>query len=201
MRPPSRSQAGFTLMEVLVALALMALVSLMAWRGLSSVSSARDRIEEQAEDTDAIVRALGQIGRDVELAYTGPAFEPAGQDALSYGSGLRLLRRTGGGEVLEVLRPDPDGNGLWQRVHWQVRKDGLWRAAGPSAAQAPLPAVDGGLLLLPGVRALRMRAWVPGTGWVDANASLAAPPAGLEITLERGEPAAPQRFSRILELP
>ena len=33
-RPHARAQAGFTLIEVLVALALMALVSLMAWRGL-----------------------------------------------------------------------------------------------------------------------------------------------------------------------
>ena len=36
--PPVRAraaQAGFTLIEVLVALALMALVSLMAWRGLA----------------------------------------------------------------------------------------------------------------------------------------------------------------------
>ena len=150
---------------------------------------------------DAIVRALGQIARDVELSYTGPAFEPAGQDAQSYTAGLRLLRRASGGQTLELLRPDPDGNGLWQRVHWQVRKDGLWRASGPSAARGPLPAPDGGVLLLPGVRALELRAWVPGTGWVDSNASLASPPAGIEITLERGAPQAPQRFSRILELP
>jgi len=201
MRSPARSQAGFTLMEVLVALALMALVSLMAWRGLASVSGARDRIEEQAEDTDAIVRTLGQIARDVELSYTGPAFEPAGRDVLAYNSGLRLLRRAGGGQTLEVLRPDPDGNGLWQRVHWQVRKDGLWRASGPSAARSPLPVPDGGVLLLPGLRSLTFRAWVPGTGWMDSSASFAAAPTGLEITLERGPADAPQRFSRILELP
>jgi general secretion pathway protein J len=200
MRRPVRSQAGFTLMEVLVALALMALVSLMAWRGLASVSNARDRIEEQAEDTDAIVRALGQVARDVELSYTGPAFEPAGQDVLAYTGGLRLLRRAAGGQTLEVLRTDPDGNGLWQRVHWQVRKDGLWRAGGPSAARSPLPAPDGGVLLLPGVTSLALRAWVPGAGWADANAGLAGAPTGLEIALERGG-AVPQRFSRILELP
>ncbi|KAG1439634.1 hypothetical protein G6F57_019328 [Rhizopus arrhizus] len=83
--PPARAraaQAGFTLIEVLVALALMALVSLMAWRGLASVSSARDWIEQEAEDTDAIVRTLGQMGRDVELSYTGPGFDAAGKDAL-----------------------------------------------------------------------------------------------------------------------
>ncbi len=201
MRRPPRSQVGFTLIEVLVALALMALVSLMAWRGLASVSGARERIEQQAEDIDAIVRTLGQMARDVELSYTGPGFEPAGLDAQAYTSGLRLLRRASGGPVFEVLRPDPDGNGLWQRVQWQVRKDGLWRASGPSAARSPLPAAGDGILLLPGTRALKLRAWVPGTGWVDGDASLAASPAGLEIALERGSPGAPERYTRVLELP
>ncbi|WMD22682.1 type II secretion system protein GspJ [Achromobacter seleniivolatilans] len=198
---PAGAQAGFTLIEVLVALALMALVSLMAWRGLDSVSSARDWIEQQADDTDAIVRTLGQMARDVELSYTGPSFDAAGKDDLTFTSGLRLLRRASGGQTLELLRPDPDGNGLWQRVHWQVRADGLWRATGPAAAQSPLPAAVDGALLLAGVRSLKLRAWVPGIGWVDANSSFAATPTGIEITLERGAASAPQRYVRVLELP
>ncbi|MGE6915758.1 PulJ/GspJ family protein [Achromobacter kerstersii] len=196
-----RAQGGFTLIEVLVALALMALVSLLAWRGLASVSNARDWIEQQAEDTDAIVRTLGQMARDVELSYTGPSFDSPGKDALALTSGLRLLRRTSGGQTLELLRPDADGNGLWQRVQWQVRADGLWRASGPAAPRSPLPAAVNGVLLLPGVRVLSVRAWVPGTGWVDVNASFGAAPTGIEITLERGAAAAPQRYTRILELP
>ncbi len=201
MRRPLPTQAGFTLIEVLVALALMALVSLMAWRGLASVSGARERIESQADDIDAIVRTLGQMARDIELSYSGPSFDPTGLDAQAYTSGLRLLRRAGGGPVFEILRPDPDGNGQWQRVHWQVRKDGLWRASGPSAARSPLPAAGDGILLLPGTRTLALRAWVPGTGWVDGAASLAATPTGLEITLERGSSASPERYTRVLELP
>ncbi|MEN4920334.1 prepilin-type N-terminal cleavage/methylation domain-containing protein [Achromobacter spanius] len=201
MRRSPKSQAGFTLIEVLVALALMALVSLMAWRGLASVSGARDLIAAQAEDTDAIVRTLGQMARDIELSYTGPAFDSPGLDAVAFTSGLRLLTRATGGQTLEILRPDPDGNGLWQRVQWQVRTDGLWRASGPSAPRSPLPAATDGALLLPGVRTLAVRAWVPGAGWVDANASFAAAPTGLEITFERGSPGDLRRYTRILELP
>ena len=55
--------------------------------------------------------------------------------------------------------------------------------------------------LLPGTRTLALRAWVPGTGWVDGAASLAATPTGLEITLERGSSASPERYTRVLELP
>lgn len=201
MRRTPRSQAGFTLIEVLVALALMALVSLMAWRGLASVSGARDLIAAQAEDTDAIVRTLGQMARDVELSYTGPAFDSPGLDAVAFTTGLRLLPRAAGGQTLEILRPDPDGNGLWQRVHWQVRADGLWRASGPSAPRSPLPAANASVLLLPGVRTLALRAWVPGVGWVDANASFAAAPTGLEIAFERGAPGDLRRYTRVLELP
>ena len=98
--PARRAQLGFTLIEVLVALALMALVSLISWRGLASVSSARDWIESQAEDTDAIVRSLGQLGRDVELSYDGPVFDPVGGDTVALSAGVRLLRPPSGGAVL-----------------------------------------------------------------------------------------------------
>ncbi|WP_063580785.1 prepilin-type N-terminal cleavage/methylation domain-containing protein [Achromobacter ruhlandii] len=200
-RAVARAQAGFTLIEVLVALALMALVSLMAWRGLDSVSSARDWIARQADDTDAVVRTLGQMGRDVEMAYNGPSFAAPGVDAQIFTSGVRLLRGATGAQTLEILRPAPDDDGRWQRVQWSVRKDGLWRASGLPAEQGPLPPVNDGVLLLPGVRALALRGWVTGMGWVDTRAPFSATPAGIEITLDRGPAGDARRYSRILELP
>ena len=120
---------------MLVALALMALVSLISWRGLASVSSARDWIESQAEDTDAIVRSLGQLGRDVELSYDGPVFDPSAATRSRCRPACACCARPGGA-VLEILRPHPDSPGLWQRVHWRVRPDGLWRASGAASARA-----------------------------------------------------------------
>lgn len=186
---------------MLVALALMALVSLMAWRGLDSVSSARDWIAQQSDDTDAIVRTLGQMGRDVELAYNGPSFAAPGIDTQVFTTGVRLLRGAAGAQVLEILRPDPDGDGRWQRVQWSVRKDGLWRASGIPAEQGPLPPVGDGVLLLPGVRDLALRGWVPGAGWMDTRSPFSATPSGIEITLDRGPAGDVRRYSRILELP
>lgn len=200
--PARRAQLGFTLIEVLVALALMALVSLISWRGLASVSSARDWIESQAEDTDAIVRSLGQLGRDVELSYDGPVFDPVGGDTVALSAGVRLLRPPSGGAVLEILRPHPDSPGLWQRVHWRVRPDGLWRASGAASARGPLPPVGDGALLLPGVRGMTLRVWIPGTGWAEAaRAASATAATGLEVTVQRGDAQAPQRYSRVMELP
>lgn len=60
-------QRGFTLIEVLVAITLMALVSIIAWRGLENVSSQQRRLTEDAEENDTVIRMLGQFERDVAL--------------------------------------------------------------------------------------------------------------------------------------
>lgn len=198
-RPRSRrAQAGFTLIEVLVALSLMALVSLMAWRGLDHVSRARDRLSSQAQDTDAIARSLGQLARDIELSYNGPAFEATSADSRVLRSGLRLLRGAGSQPLLEILRASPEGDGRWQRVHWRVDERGLWRASGASAERSPLPAPDKGVLLLPDVDTFQMRAWIAGQGWIDTRNALPGAPRGVEIVIQRRLHGAAQPFSRIL---
>lgn len=54
----SASQKGFTLIEVMVAIMLMALVSLIAWRGLDSVTRADQHLQASTEQTEALLRAL-----------------------------------------------------------------------------------------------------------------------------------------------
>lgn len=63
----SPRQNGFTLIEVLVAITLMALVSIIAWRGLENVSSQQRRLTEDADENDTVIRMLGQFERDVAL--------------------------------------------------------------------------------------------------------------------------------------
>ncbi len=53
-----RRQAGFTLIEVMVAIMLMAIVSLMAWRGLDSIARASAHLEDSTEQGAALLRAL-----------------------------------------------------------------------------------------------------------------------------------------------
>ncbi|WP_370657043.1 PulJ/GspJ family protein, partial [Klebsiella pneumoniae] len=46
------SQQGFTLIEVMVAIMLMALVSVIAWRGLDSVTRADQHLQASTEQTE-----------------------------------------------------------------------------------------------------------------------------------------------------
>src|SRR5690606_9853786 len=69
------AQQGFTLIEVLVALTLMALISLISWRGLETVQHTGERLDERAEETLSLLRALSQIERDI-LLHAGPDVLP-----------------------------------------------------------------------------------------------------------------------------
>ena len=63
----NRAQQGFTLIEVMVAILLMAVVSLIAWRGLDSVTRADQHLQASTEQTEALLRALNQLERDISL--------------------------------------------------------------------------------------------------------------------------------------
>ncbi len=46
---------------------LMAIVSLIAWRGLDSVSRADSHLQASTEQTEALLRTLNQLDRDLAL--------------------------------------------------------------------------------------------------------------------------------------
>ncbi|HEY0293768.1 MAG TPA: prepilin-type N-terminal cleavage/methylation domain-containing protein [Bordetella sp.] len=190
-------QQGFTLIEVLVAIALMALVSLLAWRGLDRVAQAHTRIDEQAQDNDMIVSVLGQLERDVQQAYVGVP-RPLGADGALPG-GIQMSK--GAMPSLDIVRAAPDQPGRWVHVLWQLRADGLWRYVGASGDRYPLPAPSSGALIMPNATTFHLRAWVPGRGWADLPASLAQHAAGLDIMLARQRQGAVQPFDRIVLLP
>lgn len=67
-RPPApRAANGFTLIELLVAITLMAVLSLIAWRGLEGIVNVRERLTRDADETDRLLRMLGQLERDLAL--------------------------------------------------------------------------------------------------------------------------------------
>ena len=62
---------GFTLVEVLVALAAMALMSVMAWRGIDAMGIAQTRTAQHNEDLLSLQTALAQWSRDLDATAQG----------------------------------------------------------------------------------------------------------------------------------
>ena len=109
---------GFTLVEMLVAIALMALMGVMAWRGISGMQGANLRLAQYADDTLALQAGLGQWAADLDAIAM-----QANTPSLAWdGKVLRVLRRGSAtpGDGLRVVgwsQRQVDGSSHWLR--WQ----------------------------------------------------------------------------------
>lgn len=133
------AQQGFTLIEVMVAIMLMAVVSLIAWRGLDSVTRADQHLQASTEQTEVLLRALNQMQRDISLRASVELTPP--DTTQTEGLAAVTVRSSDSkGFRLDVIRSAPmAGDGL-QRVRWWLKGDALYRAAAPARDRYPLPA-------------------------------------------------------------
>jgi len=114
---PLRHASGFTLVEVLVALMIMAVLSTMAWQGVDGMVRARDTSQEATERTLRLTTVMAQWEQDLASLYDNASVPAIAFD----GANLRLSRTT------------PDGA---QVVVWSLR-EGVWRRwASPSVKRA-----------------------------------------------------------------
>lgn len=205
------TQQGFTLIEVLVALTLMALVSLISWRGLEAVQHTGERLDERAEETLSLLRVLGQIERDI-LLHAGPDIMPGPAATMTAKApangqmppGIVWNATTGLGLVRDA------GGGRWQQLRWYLEGGNLFRATGAPSHLLPLPVPENGVIVLEQVRALTIKVWHPSQGWVGPSQSIAANsrirsdvagPVGIEIALYREGPASHKPYRKVVLLP
>jgi general secretion pathway protein J len=105
-------QHGFTLAEVLVALALIALLATLSWRGVSSMTEARQSADARVEQTLRMGTVMAQWEQDLQQLH-----DTALVPALTFdGATVRLVRR------------QPAG---LQIVAWQLRESRWQRWASP----------------------------------------------------------------------
>ena len=116
MRQPTRARtAGFTLVEVLVAMMVMAIMAGMAWQGVDGIVRARDSSQARLEQTLRLNTVIAQWQQDLASIQDTAVV----QLALSCdGASVRLTRRTPTGlqVVAWTLRPSNTASGAsWQR--------------------------------------------------------------------------------------
>lgn len=137
-----RAQAGFTLIEVVVAVALFALVAALAYGGLESVLSARSQLSEQARQLARLQFAVGQIERDLRAIAQRPVRDGFGQRQpmlVGSSSGIELSRH-GYANALDAARAEIERaayrrvEGRLVRLRWPV----LDRAPGTQPEQVEL---------------------------------------------------------------
>ena len=158
------SPRGFTLLELLVAITVLSIVSMIAWRGLDSLVATRERLEPEVDDVRSLLTAFGQMERDL-TQVANPAFLGLTTSPLNIGV-------ADGGQVIEIARvasPVADRATEVQTVFYRVVDGTLVRQATP-----PLPAFDRAnaenfetARLMGQVQSIAVRVWQVPTGWVS----------------------------------
>jgi general secretion pathway protein J len=120
-----RRFAGFTLIEVLVAISIMALLALMSWRGLDSMARAQVQTQVRGDDVLALQAGLTQWGVDLDAVVQVPTYGAANTMDWN-GQVFRMIRTSSDAltgldngllVVAWTLRGGADGQGQWLR--WQ----------------------------------------------------------------------------------
>lgn len=199
--PASRRPAnGFTLVEVLVALVILALVAAMAWQGVAAMTAAREAGQRTSERAMRLATIVQQLEADLQAVYDGPTVPAVDFD----GTTLRIARRAAGGVQVAAwsLR-----EGVWRR--WASPPVTLAAALREAWLRAAQAGVDDAaqLRLLDGASAWQVY-FNRGGAWSNAQSSgdlVAAPlpaesasgsaratarvqvPAGLRVTIELPE--------------
>ncbi len=192
LRTHSKRSPGFTLLELLVAMAIFALLAVMAYGGLNSILTTREVVDMNMARLSEIQRTVMFLGRDLRQAANRGIRDEYGDRRPPLVS--NVANSSLNGMVLELTRdgyPNPLGapRSNMQRVAYRVEDDTLYRLSWPVLDRAidtrPYEAA-----LCEHITALRLRfldyqdTWH--TQW-PPQAVEAAPPAlpkAVEFTLE-----------------
>ncbi|MGE0386312.1 MAG: type II secretion system minor pseudopilin GspJ [Gammaproteobacteria bacterium] len=191
---------GFTLVEMLVALAIFAVLATMAYRGLETLLRASSRTTEHAGRLAALQRTFTLLQLDLEQAAPRPVRDELGDPipALAGGTAaapLVELTRAGRNGGVAIERPDIE------RVAWRLDAQRLsrvrWENLDRVQGDVPRAAV-----LLEGVRGVQVRFFSDGQWlgyWPPADGGGGeALPAAFEavVTMQDGA-----RYRRVILLP
>lgn len=196
----SRNRAhGFTLLELIVAVAVFAVVATLAYSGLDLMLRSRSSLEAQAERQRAVELAVLGLERDLRQALARPVRGPYGDEQAALVGSANAAEWT----VLDLTSSRDGVHPMAGRVRYAVVDGALWRARDPVLDRSPRESARNRRVLedvqriswryLASARQ-RLDQWPPRTG-ITAPERL---PRAVEVTLvlqDRGE------ISRLIELP
>ena len=184
---PAR-QDGLTLVELLVAISVLAFVAVLGWRGLDSIVRARVALTGEMEQTRGMQIAFAQLQSD--CAHLADSSALPGRPPLTVGQGrMTLLRAVFADDQpsrLQVVSYQLKNDMLLRRESVATRDlkalDALWQAAANDLAANDSDTTQA-VTLQSDVTALTMRLWVNG-GWrAGADAPTTTPVAGMAASL------------------
>lgn len=150
-----RPHQGFTLLEVLVALGIVAIIAVLSWRGLEEVLRASDRVVDVDQQLQTLAAVFGQFEKDfVALEFTGNNLDPR-RDVLEINTSGLLLR---------VNRRDTSEPAFREQISWVLTNNGLQRVVrrddNPDLVSStpPIP-----------VQGMEVRLLVEPGGWTPVN--------------------------------
>lgn len=204
-----RARYGFTLLELLVALFISALLFALGYAALNQVITRRADLQTEQQALDELRRTWTLLALDVAQLEPRPIRDPSGSGVAaalrvdSRDGSLISLTRSAEYTALAADRP------ALQRVEWRVEQSRLWRISAQTL-DGTLGVGERRRALLGGIRSVRIRcrdadgAWhtswpVPSGSAGQTTASLLRTrPIAIEITLES------ERFgvmTRLIEVP
>jgi general secretion pathway protein J len=180
----SPRRPGFTLVELLVAISIMSIVAIIAWRGLSALIATRDRLGPEADDVRALLTVFGQMDRDLAHAVN-PVLVPSGGSPVS-------VQTVDGSPALQILRfaePLADGGSAVQQVSYAVVDGALMRqcSAAVRSVQIAATATPSTVRLITGVASMQVRVWRVNEGWVVPAPNDPLRPPGVEVVINRSD--------------
>ena len=125
-----KREHGFTLVEVLVAMAITALVAVISYSALSAALSATETLRVSTERAREIGQVMAMLSRDVRQTVNRPVIDEFGQQVPAV-TGGELAR-----DMLSLTRAGWHNStgaprSTLQRVDWWIDEDTLWRGYFP----------------------------------------------------------------------